>query len=108
MNQNDLMTSVTDRKRPNREPLGVSVGQFISVANVAKNLETMDRLAKKAVSEGSDLIVFPEAAMYQWSASSDTLAHIANEEGAWYIQCAQDIAARNNIAMIVGGYSKNP
>lgn len=108
MNQNDLMTSVTDRKSPSREPLGVSVGQFISVANVANNLETMDRLAKKAVSQGSDLIVFPEAAMYQWSASSETLAHVADKEGDQYIQHSQDIAARNNIAMIVGGYSKNP
>lgn len=107
MYQNDLMIGVTDRKRPNREPLGVAVGQFISVANVDNNLETMDRLAKKAVSQGSDLIVFPEASMYQWSASSETLAYIADEEGDRYIQHCQDIATRNSIAMIVGGYSKN-
>lgn len=108
MNQNDLMTSVTSESEKGREPLKVAVGQFISVADVDTNLDTMDRLANKAASEGSQLIVFPEAAMYQWNTSSETIARIATEEGERYIHRSQDIAIRNNIALIVGGYSKNP
>lgn len=108
MNQNDLMTQLINREASARTPLGISVGQFISVADVSKNLATIANLAKKAVHDGSDLIVFPEASMYQWSASSETLANIAAVEGERFIARSQEIAADNNIAMIVGGYSKNP
>ena len=42
----------------------VSVGQFNPSGDVTTNLSTMRKLSAAAVQEGSQLIVFPEEAMF--------------------------------------------
>ncbi|ABY25099.1 hydrolase, carbon-nitrogen family [Renibacterium salmoninarum ATCC 33209] len=85
----------------------VSVGQFSPVGDVDGNIEAMRRLAAEAAQDGSELILFPEEAMF-------TLGKVAGDfrsavDAGWsvFVQQLTLIAAEHKIAIIAGGYESS-
>ncbi|MGO1545509.1 MAG: nitrilase-related carbon-nitrogen hydrolase [Gulosibacter sp.] len=107
MSQNDLMNGKDASIQSTRSPLTIAVGQFSSVDSVDRNLDTMDRLAAEAALAGSDLVVFPEASMYQWSAPSEEIAAVAQKYGDQFVEGARAITTRHGVAVIAGSYARN-
>jgi predicted amidohydrolase len=84
----------------------VAVGQFAAVADVAANLETIERLVATAAGRGAALAVFPEASMYAFNASGAELAAVARSHGRRFETEIQALAQRYAITLAVGLYSE--
>lgn len=85
----------------------VSVGQFTPGGDVVENIAIMRGLAEQAKSEGSELILFPEEAMFSVG-KVDTDFRAAVDAG-WsvFVQQLSFIAAELKIAIIAGGYESS-
>src|SRR5688572_3583745 len=86
----------------------VAVGQFTSVADVASNVAKIEELTRDASASSASLIVFPEAAMYDWQASGEEIAAIAESHGPWFERELSRIAAANHITIVAGAFVRGP
>ena len=82
----------------------VAAAQFAGTADVAANLAAMEQLAADAARRGAALVVFPEASMYDFSASAGEIAAAARRDGARFEAGVRAIAERHRIAMVAGMY----
>lgn len=85
--------------------VGVAVAQFAAVADVSANLATIARLAEEAAGKGAEVVVFPEASMFAFTASAEELAATARRAGRQFESEVQAIARRVGITLVVGMYS---
>lgn len=85
----------------------ISVGQFSPTGDVAENIEIMRRLAVAAAREGSELILFPEEAMF--TVGKVTGDFRASVDAGWsvFVQQLTLVAAEFQIAIIAGGYESS-
>ncbi|MGB3390088.1 MAG: carbon-nitrogen hydrolase family protein [Pseudaminobacter sp.] len=93
------MTSMSNR-------LTVAAAQVAGTADIDKNLAAIETLTAQAAGKGAELIVFPEAVMYEYSASAERLAQMADEHGERCESRLQAIAQQHKIAIVAGTYSK--
>ncbi|RUM96102.1 hydrolase [Pseudaminobacter arsenicus] len=84
----------------------VAAAQVAGTADIDKNLAAIEALAAQAAGKGAELIVFPEAVMYEYSASAERLARMANEHGEHCESRLEAIALQHKIAIVAGTYSK--
>src|SRR5699024_10430877 len=54
--------------------LQVAAAQFAAGPDVEQNLSRIEALAAQAATDGSELVVFPEASMYSWYADAQEVA----------------------------------
>lgn len=85
----------------------VSVGQFDPSGDVAENLATMRKLATQAQREGSELIVFPEEAMFSVGRVSGEFGAAVDAQWTTFVQGLSLVAAEVGIAVIAGGYESS-
>ena len=85
----------------------VSVGQFRPGGDVRANLLVMRKLARKAKSDGAELIVFPEESMFTIGKVAGPLQ--AAVEGSWstFVQQLSFLAAELDLAIVAGGYESS-
>lgn len=84
----------------------VAAAQFAAIGDVTANLATIERLAASAAAQGARLAVFPEASMYDFTASASDLAMVARRDGRRFEAEVHAIAKRHNITLVVGMYSE--
>lgn len=85
--------------------LVVAAAQFESVADVGENLRVMSELAAQAAERGVELMVFPEASMYDWNSSPQVLREIARSDGRRFVESVREIARAARVAIVAGGYA---
>lgn len=95
---------MTDTPLPDAA-LTVAVAQFTGTADVAANLAGIERLAAEAVAGGAAIAVFPEAAMYDFTAPASRIAEVARSDGSRFEAEIHAIARRHGIAIVAGMYS---
>ncbi len=78
--------------------------QFESVPDVDENLRTIRRLAAEATSAGAELLVFPEASIYDWESTPETLAQVARNDSQRFADELRAIAQAENVALLAGTY----
>lgn len=82
----------------------VSVGQFMPNGQIADNLAAMARLTAEAAGSGSELVLFPEEAMFTvGQVEGDFPAAV---EAGWsdFVRQLTMLAAEHGVAIIAGGY----
>lgn len=84
----------------------VAAAQVAGTADIDRNLAAIEMLTAQAAGKGAELIVFPEAVMYEYSASAERLAQMANEHGQRCEDRLQAMALQHRIAIVAGTYSK--
>ncbi|WP_449374039.1 carbon-nitrogen hydrolase family protein [Arthrobacter psychrolactophilus] len=85
----------------------VSVGQFNPSGDVSTNLATMRKLSAAAVQEGSQLIVFPEEAMFSVGQVEGEFSAAVDAQWTTFVQGISLLAADAGIAVIAGGYESS-
>lgn len=85
----------------------VSVGQFNPSGDVTTNLSTMRKLSAAAVQEGSQLIVFPEEAMFSVGQVEGDFSAAVDAQWTTFVQGISLLAADAGIAVIAGGYESS-
>jgi predicted amidohydrolase len=99
MEDHGFMTSTEGR-------MTVAVAQVAGTADIDANLAAIERLAAQAAGKGAELVVFPEAVTYEYSASAERIAQMAAAHGERCEERLRAIAIENNIAIVAGTYSK--
>lgn len=82
----------------------VAVAQLAGGPDVAANLQAIADLVARASRGGADLVVFPEAVMFDFTASAETIARVARDEGPAFEQAIRDLAHRHGLAVVAGLY----
>lgn len=83
----------------------VAVAQTAGTANFDNNLRALKNMSAEASSKGADIVVFPEALMYDFSASAKQLATMAAERGQEFESTVRATAVEHEIAIVAGTYS---
>jgi len=89
-----------------RKSATVAVAQVVGTSDIERNIASVERMSADAAIQGADIIVFPEAMMFDFTASADKLAEIAEKHGNDFEARVRSIAAKNKIAIVVGTYAK--
>ncbi|MFV9474608.1 carbon-nitrogen hydrolase family protein [Advenella sp. RU8] len=82
--------------------LKVAVAQFPAVNDIEANKKYIQDLTGQAVSQGAELLVFPEAAMCSFGSDLPTLREIAQQHSPGFIAFMQDLAHSYKMHIIVG------
>lgn len=82
----------------------VAVAQIAGTANIENNIRAVSRMAAEAAAKGADLILFPEATMYDFAASAEAIATAADQDGEAFETRVAAIAADHGIAIVIGTY----
>ncbi|GAB3553550.1 carbon-nitrogen hydrolase family protein [Arthrobacter tumbae] len=85
----------------------ISVGQFRPGGDVSANVATMRELARQAVEDGSELIVFPEESMFSIGKVEGALAAAVDAGWSVFVQQLSFLAAELGIAVVAGGYESS-
>ena len=85
--------------------VSVAVAQFAAAADVTTNIRTIHRLAETAAGKGAEIVVFPEASMYAFTAPAQELAQVARSEGPRFEAEIRAIAQQLGITLVIGMYS---
>ena len=89
----------------NRTSVTVAVAQVTGTPNIEQNIASVEAMSAAAAGRGADLIVFPEAIMFDFTASAERLAEIAEQHGASFEKRIRKIAADRKIAIVIGSYA---
>lgn len=84
----------------------VATAQLSAGMDVDANLRQIRALTEKAAHTGARVVAFPEAAMYDWTASAADTTAIATEHGQYFTDEVCRIAGDSEITVIVGGFVK--
>lgn len=82
----------------------IAVAQVAGGPDIGANLDAIVRLTAEAASAGARLVVFPEAVMFDFTASAETIAAVARAEGARFEVALRDLALKHSIAIVAGVY----
>lgn len=86
--------------------VNVAVAQVVGTADIDKNLRALETMTAEAASQGANIVLFPEAVMYKFSAPAEELSSIAETHGQVFESHVAEIAAKHQIAIVAGTYSK--
>jgi deaminated glutathione amidase len=86
----------------------VAVCQFASVADSRTNLERSMAMAKAAGSDGAELVVLPEAAMYPFVTDPEELAEAAETLDGPYVSGLATVAAEQGVHVVAGMFERVP
>ncbi|MXQ10482.1 hydrolase [Microvirga makkahensis] len=86
--------------------LTVAVAQLAGTKDVAFNLQAMERLSARAAAEGAAIVVFPEAVMYDFTASAEEIADAAHQHADAFEAGVKALAGRLGIAVVAGMYGR--
>lgn len=86
--------------------VNVAVAQVPGTADIDKNLYALETMSAEAASRGADLVLFPEAVMYDFSAPAEELSSIAETHGQVFESQVAEIAAKHQIAIVAGTYCR--
>lgn len=86
----------------------IAAAQFASVADVQANLTKIEELSRRAAKSGADIVVFPEAAMYDWNSSGSEIAAAAHASGDLFTTELLRIATEQHITVIAGAFVTGP
>lgn len=84
----------------------VTAAQLAGSDNVKRNVESIADMSAQAAQAGSDMIVFPEAVMFDFTQPGDVIAETAREYADYFEHSLKEIAQRNQIAIVAGMYGK--
>lgn len=84
-----------------------SAAQFTAAADVPANLHQIADLTACAKGAGADLVVFPEAAMFEWAASGSDIARAADEHGQEFGDQVAQIAATEAMTIVAGAFLRD-
>lgn len=85
--------------------LAVAVAQFTSGSDVGANLSRVAELTAEAAGRGAELVVFPEAAMFDWKASADDVALAAEEHAQEFSAELARTAKAHAVAIVAGTFA---
>src|SRR5699024_2347718 len=85
--------------------VNVAVAQVTGTSDIDKNLRALETMTADAAAKGADIVLFPEAMMYQFTASAEALSSAAKTHGHLFESRMAEIAARHRIAIVAGTYS---
>lgn len=88
-----------------QQNLVVAVGQLAGSDDIEQNIRRVDEMARKAATAHAQAIVFPEAVMYDFNASGETLALVAKAWSDRFEEQLSKIALRHNLTLIAGTYA---
>jgi predicted amidohydrolase len=84
----------------------VAVAQLAGTKDVAANLAAIERLSAQAADKGAKVVVFPEAVMYDFTASAEEIADAACRHGDVFEERIRALAAQLKVAIVAGMYAK--
>ena len=82
----------------------VAVAQLDTVPDVAANLGVITALTLSAAADGAQIVVFPEASMYQCMSSATELRDCAQPVDGTFVGQLTVLAATANVTVVVGMY----
>jgi len=85
-----------------------SVCQFAPVRDVTANLATIKQLTQRAAAGGAQLVVFPEASMYQCMSQAEELAAAAQPLDGPFVAGLTAAARSARATLVVGMYEAGP
>ena len=85
--------------------LDVAIAQFAAGPDVEANLMRIADLVADAAANGARLVVLPEGAMYDWSASAEQLAAAAREHAAAFTDGLSAIATGEQVVAVAGMFT---
>lgn len=83
----------------------VATAQAAGSANIDDNIAKVERLAGEAAACGAELVVFPEAMMFDYTATAEQMAEAAQSHGDIFEKAMLRIAKEKGIALVVGAYA---
>ncbi|MEO9338732.1 carbon-nitrogen hydrolase family protein [Mesorhizobium sp. SB112] len=85
--------------------ISVAVAQLVGGPDVESNLQAVEAMSVEAAQRGADIVVFPEATMFDFTATAERIAEAALLHALRFEDRVQAIAAANSIAVVVGTYA---
>lgn len=82
----------------------VAVAQVAGTENVENNIRVVAKMSEDAARNGAQLILFPEAVMFDFSSSAQGIAEAADRYGDDFEKRIAKIATDNRIAVVAGVY----
>lgn len=89
---------------PESGTLHATAAQFAAGPNVADNLDRIGALCARAAEDGAQLVVFPEASMFDWHADAEQIAQAASEHGDMFAERLGELAATHALTLVVGAF----
>lgn len=86
------------------EDVTVAVAQLAGGPDVQANLAAIADLVAEAAAGGAKLVVFPEAVMFDFTASAETIAVVGREQGPAFEAAIRDLAQKSGVAIVAGMY----
>lgn len=86
------------------EDVTIAVAQLAGGPDVQANLAGIAELVAEAASGGAQLVAFPEAVMFDFTASAETIAAVGRESGPSFEKAIRDLARQHGIAIVAGMY----
>ena len=84
------------------ENLRVGVAQFPASNDIQENKQYILQLVQKALAQGVELLVLPEASMCSFASELPVLRELAQQHSPGFIQFIADLAQQNSLNIIVG------
>lgn len=84
--------------------LNVAAAQFTSTPEIEENLRAIATLARRAKQGGADLVVFPEAAMFEWHAPAEQIALAAQHHGEQFCDSLAELARQESVTLVAGAF----
>ncbi|MDO5680603.1 MAG: carbon-nitrogen hydrolase family protein [Pelistega sp.] len=84
------------------ENLRVGVAQFPASNDIQENKQFILQLVQKALAQGVELLVLPEASMCSFASELPVLRELAQQHSPGFIQFIGDLAQQNSLNIIVG------
>jgi len=84
------------------EDVTVAVAQLAGGPDVQANLAAIADLVAEAAAGGAKLVVFPEAVMFDFTASAETIAAVGREQGLAFEAAIRDLAQKSGVAIVAG------
>lgn len=80
----------------------VSIAQLDSTDDVRRNVERINEMAAAASAQGSELIVFPEFAMFDLAAPDHRFVEVAEPLDGPFTRSLREIAAKHSLCVVAG------
>jgi predicted amidohydrolase len=86
------------------EDVTIAVAQLAGGPDVQANLAAIAELVAEAATGDAQIVVFPEAVMFDFTASAEKIAAAGREDGPRFETAIRDLAQKSRIAIVAGMY----
>lgn len=86
------------------EDMTIAVAQLAGGPDVRANLAAIAELVAEAARGGAQLVAFPEAVMFDFTAPAEKIAAVGREDGPLFEAAIRDLARTSSIAIVAGMY----